>query len=175
MGYTLKIGEANVIWEEHGVEVEVETCKHDAAPAFGEPTDGTNARWPSYTAWADFCRALEITDIMFDARNGGSDECEVNGEYVIPLINNHPGHTPICSAHVQYIEAKVAAYKKIHPDHVAKYPPVKEGCEDKGWITPKESLEDDPRYDGMLCRAEWLVYWMRWALENCERPVFVNT
>lgn len=26
-----------------------------------------------------------------------------------------------------------------------------------------------------LCRGEWLAYWLRWAVDNCKQPVFVNS
>jgi len=53
MGYTLRIGEL-------GDDGEVETVRHDDAPAFDEPTDYTNDRWPSYTAWWGFVRACGL-------------------------------------------------------------------------------------------------------------------
>lgn len=54
MGYTIKIGQA--VLEVYGDTyiVSVEDVEHPNAPAFGEPTDYTNARWPSYTAWSRF-------------------------------------------------------------------------------------------------------------------------
>ena len=175
MGYTLSIGEAEISWTEIGVDVSAKLVKHDEAPAFGEPPDGENQRWPGYCVWSEFCRDLGILDVMMNTRNGGSGECQVGERWLRPLIAEHPGHTPITPEHLEYIEIKLEAYRKLYPDHRAEFRPVKEGCEDKGLFTPNEDLVDDPRYDGTLVRAEWLVYWMRWALENCERPVFVNT
>lgn len=80
--------------------------------------------------------------------------------------------------HVEYLENKLKEYKKKFPTHIAQYPPLKEG------VTPlwegsdmyrNEDLVEDPKYDGNLCRAEWLLYWLKWAVENCKNPVFVNS
>ena len=54
MGYTIEIGQAVVSDINGYYSVDVRPEKHPNAPAFGEPTDRTNARWPSYTAWAQF-------------------------------------------------------------------------------------------------------------------------
>ena len=54
MGYTIKIGQAVLEVCGDTYIVSVEDVEHPNAPAFGEPTDYTNARWPSYTAWSRF-------------------------------------------------------------------------------------------------------------------------
>ena len=36
MGYTLSIGEAEIYWDEYGVNVRAKLVKHDSAPAFGD-------------------------------------------------------------------------------------------------------------------------------------------
>ena len=161
MGYSLSIGEAVIDWNEERVSIDCEIVRLDEAPAFGEITDYESQRWPSYTAWAKAMRELGLTDLMFDERNGGIGEFEWEGEWVYPLIQNHPGAAPITKAHVEVVAAKLKAYKEANPTHVAKYPP--RGC------------EDDPTYDGYLCRGEWLLFWLKWAVENCEKPVFVNS
>lgn len=59
MGYNLTIGEAVLSWDEDYVCVDAQDVTLPNAPAFGDPTDHTNSRWPSYSVWADFCRNLE--------------------------------------------------------------------------------------------------------------------
>jgi hypothetical protein len=179
MGYNLAIGEAEVDWSEDMVRIDVVTVKLDEAPAFGEPTDHTNTRWPSYTSWSNFCKNMGITDIVLNRRNGGCDEFELPDEtYVTCLMPEHPGVAPVTQKHLDYIEAKVNEYKAKHPDHRAEYPPPKP---DAVPMVPgttmyrSEDLVSDPRYDGDLCRAEWLLFWMRWAIANCKKPVFFNS
>lgn len=38
----------------------------------------------------------------------------------------------------------------------------------------EEDYDQDPKYDQHLCRGTWLVFWLKWAVENCKQPVFVN-
>lgn len=181
MGYNLSIGEAVIVWDECQVRIEVETVWLDDSPAFGEPTDHTNERWPSYTGWSDFCRGLDIMNVMFNSRNGGCGELEVaEGIYVYPLIQDHPGSAPITKHHVQLVEDAVRRYRERNPDHIAQYPPLKPGFDEfnedgRRHLHPQNAYVDDPRYDGHLCRAEWLSFWLKWAVANCQRPVFVNS
>ena len=156
MGYDITIGEAEIDWSGEHVNISCKTVELPDAPAFDEPTDRTNSRWPSYTSWGNFCRELKIVDVMFC-----SDNCdqaagwfEVDGTTRFPLMSEHPGVAPITTDHLIYIEAAVARYMSTFPDHIAQYPPVKEGIEDKGLMNSPDDLVDDPKYDGNLVRAE---------------------
>lgn len=171
MGFSFSIGEAGIEWSDDCVRIVVaKRERHDSAPAFGEPTDFTNERWPSYTAWASTCEALGIKDVM-------SDEVEFDGGYLAPLIPEHPGAAPLTAGHLKYLTQKVEAYKVANPTHIAQYPPPKAGAQplfEGGNIYREEDYDEDPKYDAVLCRAEWLLYWVKWAVENCQQPVFVN-
>ena len=83
MGYTLRIGEFVV----SGTELTVESVRHDDAPAFDEPTDYTNDRWPSYTAWWGFVR-----------------ECGLDALFKNELLAEHPGVCPLRPEHLQAFE-----------------------------------------------------------------------
>lgn len=174
MGYTLKIGEAKIFWDYERVNIDVPLVNLASAPAFGEQTDYENQRWPSYAGWADFVRNLEIEDVMFNARNGGYGFIDVEGGTIYPLIDEHPGAMPITQHHLRIVEEKLAAYQAKHPTHRAEFPPLKPGIEKEGFH-PDSHYVDDPTYDPTLCRAEWLVFWMRFAVQNCENPVFWNS
>lgn len=82
MGYTITIGELEVATrpedalECSGISFDAKGERHDGAPAFGEPTDFTNSRWPSYSAWHNFAENCGIYDLLF---------CEGH------LIGGHPG------------------------------------------------------------------------------------
>ena len=93
MGYTIKIGETIEISDENGRRLTVVDARHDNAPASGDPTDNTNARWPSYSGWADFCRTYGLSDLF--------------GE----LIPTHPGHCDLKPEHVE--KFKKAAKKRL--------------------------------------------------------------
>ena len=178
MGYHLAIGESVVDWSEDMVRIDVDAVKIDDAPAFGEPTDHTNTRWPSYTSWANFCREMDIQDVVLNRRNGGEDEIELpDGSFVGCLMPSHPGVAPVTAKHVEYIEQKVNEYKAKHPEHRAQFPKPKPDAKPIGGtgVFMEEDYDPDPRNDGNLCRAEWLLFWLKWAVENCKKPVFFNS
>lgn len=178
MGYNLRIGQAILEYDEDRVAVDCEEVTLENAPAHGEPTDGTNARWPSYSAWADSMRALGMMDVMFNMRNGGAGSFTRNEKERSPLLEQHPGATPVTIEHAEEVEEKLSAYKAMHPDHIAQYPPLKPNAKpvvEGSTFYRQEDYVDDPRYDGNLVRGEWLAFWLRWAVENCSMPVFVNS
>ncbi len=174
MGYTLKIGEAKIDYSEDGVSIECDSVRLPDAPAYGESTDHTSERWPSYGAWHDAMTKLGLNDLMFTTRE--SDGFEWNGEDRCALINRHPGAMPITKEHVECLAARLDLYRKANPTHIAQFPPLKPGVapHPRGFNFP-EDYETDPKYDSSLCRGEWLLWWCRWAVENCKRPVFVNS
>jgi hypothetical protein len=169
MGYSLTIGEAELKNIGNEIKIIARKEKHSNAPAFGEPTDFTNERWPSYSSWESFTNEMELGELMT-----GDEPIKWEGEEYYPLICEHPGITVITRYHFAMIKRKIKAYKEKYPDHIAQYPPAKEGIE-KAPFYRSEDYVDDPIYDGNLCRAEWLIYWIGWALQNCENPIFVNT
>lgn len=83
MGYDITIGELHVdkypdeALEGSGLFFSAKSERHDSAPAFGEPTDFTNSRWPSYSAWSNFADYVGLTDLLFNERGN--------------LIGGHPG------------------------------------------------------------------------------------
>lgn len=170
MGYTLTIGELEVEVQDEYVRLDAEGVKRDDAPAYGEPTDHTNSRWPSYTGWADFCRDAGIEPLFYGTGWQGPDrrygECPEDFHRERPLLSEHPGAAPITEKDAAYVEAALAAYKAAHPNAVPGF------SED---MSGKPLPEAGPNLDGNLVRFEWLAYWLRWAVENCERPVVANS
>jgi len=177
MGYTLKIGEAELEYSEDSVGITCAPVRLDRAPAFGELADYQNQRWsPSYREWSYDMKALGLTDVMFSERvDGGRGDFEWEGVVRYPLMNDYPGVCPVTREHVEIVEAKLTAYKALHPGHRAEYPPLKLGVVKNEGYRRAQDCVDDPVYDITLCRGEWLAFWLRWALENCDRPVFVNS
>lgn len=83
MGYDITIGELKVdkypeeALEGSGLFFTAKSETHKDAPAFGEPTDYTNSRWPSYSAWSNFADYVGLADVLFDYRGN--------------LVGGHPG------------------------------------------------------------------------------------
>jgi len=154
MGYSLIIGEAKVeSYEEDGLEalchITAEGVHLDDAPAFGEPTDHTNQRWPSYTQWYDFCEKADILPALY--------ECDEYGNVTGSLRGGHPGAFPINKEFKEEIDT---AYNRIKMQ--AKT------------LDPDADIFDTD-LGGMWARIQWLKFWTDWALENCEHPVLVNS
>jgi len=159
MGYTLTIGQLTTEIENEGLESyirnDAEAARLDNAPAYGEPTDFTNSRWPSYSSWADAMRYVDLYDLFFNKETG--------------LIRQHPGCVPLVKEHKEIIDAAYTAFYKKYPNAKAGYSPK---------INEHERIFEDPdwpMYNNMATRLEWLKFWVDWALENCSKPVFYNS
>lgn len=116
MGYTLKIGELGVDVEydnNYGLNssvyanLTVKSERHDQAPAFGEPTDYTNERWPSYSSWSNFCEIAGLTDLFFP------DGHSIRG--------GHPGAFPIEDEFMIQLFERYTEFKEKYPHAVAKF------------------------------------------------------
>lgn len=96
MGYSITIGE--LLIETHpedamecsGLSFSANGVRLDDAPAFGEPTDFTNERWPSYSAWHNFTEHCGLHELFF---------CEGH------LIGGHPGVRLVTKEMLDAVEA----------------------------------------------------------------------
>lgn len=170
MGYTLRIGELKVSYEndedEPRIDLKAMPARHDDAPAFGEPTDYENQRWPSYTAWAEFARDFGLYELFFGQSVGSRDIVRDDA-----LLRQHPGCVPLTERHRREINAALEAWKRRYPDATPTFGrPPPEGAHPLMWEDP-----DNPEENGKMTRIVWLAYWVNWALDNCTRPVFENT
>ena len=154
MGYTLKIGNAKPYFDEDNEceMMNVDNMYCDLAPAYGEPTDHSNARWPSYSSWAAAMRFVGLYDLFFD-RPGG-------------LLNEHPGYAILTKEHQHKINTAYAAFYKKYPNCNPGYSPLATDFQDDlNW----------PVENTWAARLEWLKYWVDYALDNCEKPIFYNS
>lgn len=139
MGYRIIIG--NAVETPDGPDIE--TVRHDSAPAFPGDDDchHVNERAPSYSAWTDFANSSGLHGLFFHPDHG--------------LMANHPGIVAITPAHVEAI--RKALRHRLSAGGPGQSPGFGDGL------------------DYTAARLLWLDYWMRWALENCERPALRNT
>lgn len=75
------------------------------------------------------------------------------------LLREHPGCVPLVLRHKRAVDAAVQRMQWEYPDM------------EPGFSTGYS--EGDPR--PYLARLSWLSYWIDWALENCQHPVFYNS
>jgi hypothetical protein len=155
MGYTLKIGQLEKVVDEDYSFDTAESVRLDNAPAFGEPTDYTNSRWPSYTSWHNFSRFVNLEDLFYNKETG--------------LIRQHPGCFKLTQEHKEIID-------KAYSDFYQKYPNCKPGyspnIDEKNGIYEDKSWSEEKSW---AVRLEWLKFWVDWSLENCSEPVFYNS
>lgn len=83
----------------------------------------------------------------------GLDELFFDEEH--GLMRPHPGCAVLREHHESAIALALAAYRVRYPHAVAGF--------------------DGSDEDGALARLEWLWWWVRWALDNCERPAIYNS
>lgn len=111
MGYSITIGELLVethpedAMECSGLSFLAKGERHGNAPAFGEPTDFTNERWPSYTAWHNFIKHCGLYELFF---------CEGH------LIGGHPGIRLITREMLEAITASRVQLESQTPAPVAE-------------------------------------------------------
>lgn len=161
MGYSLIIGEAEIEYNVGGdyegqnhdfgdfwIHISGRGESHDEAPAFGEPTDHTNSRWPSYSSWADFCEYTNLYDVFYNESGN--------------LHGGHPGVMPVTKDMKVRIDKAYMLLKGKFPNVIASF--------DKGELSDEEF-----EANAAMCRMKWLQYWVNWSLENCRQPVFANS
>lgn len=151
MGYSISIGELKISKEDGYTFRTAETVRLDNAPAYGEPTDYTNERWPSYSSWGNAMDFLDLNNLMFNDRTG--------------LMRKHPATYRLTKKHKAAIDK---AYVKFYQ----KYPNAKAGFSPKATMFQLD--KDWPEENNWAVRLEWLKFWVDWALENCKNPVFSN-
>ena len=155
MGYTLKIGQLEKVVDEDYHYDSAKSFRLENAPAFGEPTDYTNSRWPSYSAWHNFSRFVDLEDLFYNKDTG--------------LIRKHPGCVVLTQEHKKEIDEAYQKFYQKYPDCRPGYSPnINESkgiYEDKSW----------PEENSYAVRLEWLKFWVDWALENCSESVFYNS
>lgn len=178
MGYTLTIGNAELesSWDtsEYGecyAKWGVKGFASDDAPQFAYDllTKNTSERSPSYSGWAEFCRATGLVNLFFGTPLEGCDETRMSrhDRYDDGLLSSHPGCAPIKQSTLDTVKAARLAYEAKHPGAIAGF--------DYSDMWPNEKDDGVRGRDPMLARLIWLEWWMQWVLTNCERPAMQNS
>lgn len=114
MGYNLTIGELSIDKSpEDGIGYScisfgAKGMRLDNAPAFGEPTDYTNERWPSYTVWSDFARKANLYNVLFDYEGRS-------------LVGGHPGIRLVTEELCKAVQDALEQYRTRFPNAVAQF------------------------------------------------------
>lgn len=160
MGYTLHIGNAIPAEpdpDDDAFRWEIAPLSAIVPEAPRAPNDtnpGAPFRWPSYSAWADFCDAVGLRDLFYNRESG--------------LLRSHPGIVRLNAGHRATIDAALTRYRERHPDAVAQFTGA-------SLFPPFEAPSPGDMANAHLARLEWLAFWVGWALDNCERPALYNS
>lgn len=164
MGYCFTIGEARIDRDEScnhiGITVDEITSKD--CPDFVD-SGRDSSRLPSYSAWADFCRDMGLYDLFLNRDSGEA------------IIQNHPGNYLLT-------EETFFQFKAAYDRHKEKHPRASAVTKDRlplnykemGWLERMDFDQTFAPADWAMTRLEWLVFWTRYALDNCENPTFSN-
>lgn len=153
MGFNLKIGNAYVEankdeFPELRASWYVREVSLPDAPVFphDEMTGSTNCRYPTYSAWREFCMKVGLTDLFYDKHEG--------------FLRSHPGCQGITQRDADEVTEALVVYRAT-----TNKEPGFHDDEDPA------SFKRDPQ----LARLIWLEFWMQWAVKNCETPAFYNS
>lgn len=170
MGYSIHIGEAKL---EKVSKLDLEdsneiTARYrvvgdslDEAPQFrgDEMTGKGSGRYPSYSSWSEFCKNNGLHDLFFNEETG--------------LMRHHPGCFLIQQSDLDAVKTALANRKKLYPNAKPGMCNCDECSKKNFWKS--DGLPHEEGYDYDLARLEWLVFWMEYALKNCDLPAISNT
>jgi hypothetical protein len=148
VGYNLYIGNAEVradLKERHA-HVAVAAKELPESP-LNSNDEHTNYVFPSYTQWAEFARNTGLSAVFYgDGGHRAPWFRGASGKEYDGLLSRHPGAVAMTEDHH-------AAFVAAREDY--------------------EPTSEDDVYNQR--RLDWLVWWTRWALDNCEFPTFYNS
>ena len=165
MGYNLTIGEAKVFSDlaERYTTVNVDTLVLDDAP-LNSGEDHSNSCGPSYSTWHRFAHDTGLQSVFYGGQLAPRSEQDWGGSKRIAtfvgtygvdrdgLLVRHPGCVELTQSHLDAFEEARAK-----------------------WVASPKAEYIVDGVDWGLRRLDWLVWWTRWALENCNYPSMHNT
>lgn len=160
MGYSIRIGNAEVVTDTSDNQLyagwEVKDRINSDAPSFegDEVTGNTNHRMPSYSQWAKFCKDVGLYDTFFNESSG--------------LMVEHPGCKILTKYHLEVFEKALEKRNKENSLPAGLSNQYKENEFAK-------VDESNLTHDYHKVRLIWLIWWTKWALQNCEYPAIYNT
>lgn len=113
MGYTITIGQLEIEKSpDDGLDCScigfgAAGASHENAPAFDEPTDRENQRWPSYSSWALFMKEAGLYDVFFYE----------DGH----LVGGHPGVRLVTSEMKARVDKAMLDFVGAHPGLEARF------------------------------------------------------
>jgi hypothetical protein len=149
MSYSLYIGEAEpeVDYENRSARIVVGCMTVEGAP-LNSTDNHENCILPGSSTWSGFAERTGLGHCFFAGRGSYMEWWKDDeGESHYGLIYDHPGAFALTEGHYRaFVKAKE---KYAYPESISDY-----------------------GYD--MKRLNWLIFWTRWALDNCKYPTFYN-
>lgn len=148
MGYDLAIGELKVYYDN--------SCKNSTVSFDVEERTG---RTEAFLNVGEFTDGTNMRSPSYGSWGNFSMAANLSDfffEEEEGLMREHPGIFPISEYHREIINQKYKEFKDKYPDAKASY------------------SDESNLPNCYMVRFEWLHYWVNWALDNCDRPVFQN-
>lgn len=174
MGYTIMIGEAfcevdyddlSSCWTVHPMDGKALGAPIDSRGM--TPPQHSNETWPSYTGWAEAMKSLGLWEVWYGSDKRGSDWIAPSGESHECLLACHPGVARLTADHLAAFEAAADRWRTGPQMWWAG-----SFASTTTWH-PAPATDEAVRWNQI--RADWLVWWTRWALANCKHPVVGNS
>lgn len=152
MGFNLSIGEAFVDadLDERWCRIAVKPQEIADAP-INSADDQSNCVSPSYTQWHEFCVSVGLVSVFYAGKN---DREQPDGRHPWWKDSNGDEHEGLLYSHPGAAALTEDHYKEFFEARLRH----RSGAEE---------------YTGK--RLDWLVWWTRWALDNCKYPTFCNS
>ena len=164
MGYNLGIGEFTVETypEDRRCRPSVGTIELSEAP-LNSSDNRTNWCWPNYLTWHHFCNTVGLAEVFYCGARGSDLPSEWFDSDGVPhpgLLREHAGCEPLTEGHYEaFVDARDCYHRQSQEQNDAL----------------KKDWPDLIRNDYQAKRLDWLVFWTRWALDNCKYPSFANS
>jgi hypothetical protein len=157
MGYSIYIGNAVVETDEEELEAwyDVEHIEQEDAPYW--PNQGEQEDAPYWPNQGDISGKTNGRHPSYSVMSEWAKETglsELFFEKYDGLLTKHPGCSRITPEIHQKVKKARELWEQVYPNSKA------------GWCGGK---------DPILARLLWFEWWIKWALENCERPAISNS
>jgi len=181
VGYNIRIGEALpvIYWDDRMARIQA--ADQDGV-ALGAPLntsgDHSNFFYPGYLVWSEFTKQTGLFSVFYAPRCPNSttfpcsrykDDCPFCGGGRKSVWWVPEGQDP---SQGQEGLIRSCGSSKLTEDHYTAFVTARQTWLDLPGEVRAGAVNAEDGRDMGLARLDFLVFWTRWALDNCEYPTF---